>query len=47
VGGKIQGPIEALWGPPAKELKTLKIYISAKYNYLKICITFSLLSGNF
>jgi hypothetical protein len=23
------------WGPPALELKTLKIYLSAEYNYLK------------
>jgi hypothetical protein len=30
-------------GPPASELKTLKIYISANFNYLKIFIVFSLL----
>jgi hypothetical protein len=25
-------------GPPASELKTLKMYVVAKYNYLKILI---------
>jgi hypothetical protein len=27
-------------GPPASELKTLKIYLSAKYNYLKYLLCF-------
>jgi hypothetical protein len=36
------------WGPPASKLKTLKIYISANFNYLKdLFIRFSLLNGNF
>jgi hypothetical protein len=35
-------------GPPASELKTLKIYNSAKYNYLKyLFIIFSLFNVNF
>jgi hypothetical protein len=37
------GPV----GPPVSELKILKIYISAKYNYIKIFIIFSLFNGNF
>jgi hypothetical protein len=37
---KCQGPRAGggLLRPPASELKTLKIYLSGKYNYLKIFI---------
>jgi hypothetical protein len=34
-------------GPPASELKTLKIYISANFSYLKIFIMFSLFKEKF
>jgi hypothetical protein len=34
--GASRGPL----GPPASELKTLKIYISSKYNYMKIIYLF-------
>jgi hypothetical protein len=37
------GPV----GPPALEIKLLRIYISEIYNYLKIFIMFSLCNGNF
>jgi hypothetical protein len=33
-GCKMPGASGGLLGSPASELKTLKIYISAKYNYL-------------
>jgi hypothetical protein len=35
-------------GPLASELKTLKIYLSAKFNYLKIFIYYDFfINGNF
>jgi hypothetical protein len=34
-------------GPQAFEVKGLKIYLPAKYNYLKLFIAFSLFNGNF
>jgi hypothetical protein len=34
-------------GPPASEFKTLKMYISAKYNHVKyLLVTVSLFNGN-
>jgi hypothetical protein len=34
-------------GPPAPELKILKIYLYAKYNYIKYIFIILLFNGNF